>query len=156
MDVRIARPYNAYGPRDDFDPATSHVIPALIRRVVSGENPLVVWGDGTATRSFLYATDFARGLMAVAERSPQVEAINIGAHEETSIREIAEMIVRLSGSGIQIVFDPSKPGGQPRRKCDTRLARELVGFEAEMPLAEGLQRTIDWYRQHILKARPVA
>jgi GDP-L-fucose synthase len=147
MDVRIARPYNAYGPRDNFDPATSHVIPALIRRVLTGENPLVVWGDGTATRSFLYVSDFARGLTAVAERSPQVEAINVGSDEETSVRTLAELIVELSGRQVEIVFDTAKPGGQPRRTCDTSLAKRLLGFEAEVPLREGVRRTMEWYRR---------
>lgn len=145
MDVRIARPYNAYGPRDNFDPETSHVIPALIRRVLT-ENPVVVWGDGTASRSFLYATDFARGLLAVAERSPRVEAINIGADEETTVRDLVALIVKLSGRSVDVRFDDSKPGGQPRRRCDTRTAEQLLGFRAQVPLAEGLQRTIEWYR----------
>jgi GDP-L-fucose synthase len=146
MEIRIARPYNAYGPRDNFDPATSHVIPALIRRVFSGEDPMVVWGDGTATRSFLYVGDFARGLMAVVEHSPRVEAVNIGADEEVSVRDLAELIVKLSGRSVKLEFDASKPGGQPRRRCDTALAERLLGFRARVPLAEGLRRTIDWYR----------
>lgn len=150
MEIRIARPYNAYGPRDKFDPTTSHVIPALIRRVHSGENPVVVWGAGTASRSFLYASDFARGLMAVAERSPQVEAINIGADEEVSIRELAELIVKLSGRSVRLEFDASKPEGQPRRRCDTALAESLLGFRTQVPLAEGLSRTIEWYRTHVV------
>ena len=151
MKIRIARPYNCYGPRDNFDPASSHVIPALIRRLMSGENPLVVWGDGSASRSFLYVTDFARGLMAVAERSPQVEAINIGADEETTIKELAETLVRLSGMRTEIVFDPSKPAGQPRRRCDTRLAERLLGFRAEVSLEEGLAKTIAWYRENVMQ-----
>ena len=151
MKIRIARPYNCYGPRDNSDPASNHVIPALIRRLMSGDNPLVVWGDGSASRSFLYVTDFARGLMAVAERSPQVEAINIGADEETTIKELAETLVRLSGMGTEIVFDPSKPAGQPRRRCDTRLAERLLGFRAEVSLEEGLAKTIAWYRENVMQ-----
>jgi GDP-L-fucose synthase len=151
MKIRIARPYNCYGPRDNFDPASSHVIPALIRRLMSGENPLVVWGDGSASRSFLYVTDFARGLMAVAERSPQVEAINIGADEETTIKELAETLVRLSGMPTEIVFDHSKPAGQPRRRCDTRLAERLLGFRAKVSLEEGLAKTIAWYRENVMQ-----
>lgn len=149
MKIRVARPYNGYGPRDNFDPSSSHVIPALVRRVMSGEDPLVVWGDGSTTRSFFYATDFARGLMAVAEKSPRVEAVNLGADEEVSIGDLARLIVRLSGRTVKLVFDPSKPAGQPRRKCDTRLAEKLLGFRAAVPLEEGLSRTIEWYRQHI-------
>ncbi len=149
MKVRIARPYNAYGPRDNFDPASSHVIPALIHRVMQGENPLVVWGDGSASRSFLYVTDFARGLMAVAEKSPQVPAINVGASEEITMRQLAEMLVRLSGKETEIHFDTSKPAGQPRRCCDTRLAERLLGFRAEVPLEVGLKQTLTWYSQHV-------
>jgi len=147
MHVRIARPYNAYGPRDNFHPASSHVIPALIRRVLAGENPLTVWGDGSATRSFLYVTDFARGLMAVVEKSPQVSAINIGAAEETTIRDLAHTIVRLSGKNVDLVFDASKPGGQPRRNCHTTLAERVLGFRAQVSLEEGLRRTTAWYVQ---------
>jgi GDP-L-fucose synthase len=150
MSVRIARPYNCYGPRDDFDPASSHVIAALVRRVLEGEDPLVVWGDGSASRSFLYVTDFARGLIAVAEHSPRVEAINIGADEETTIRELAGLIVRLSGRDTQIRFDPSKPAGQPRRRCDTRLAEKLLGFRTGVSLEQGLAWTIDYYREDLL------
>jgi GDP-L-fucose synthase len=146
MNFCIARPYNAYGPRDNFAPESSHVIPALIRRVEAGEDPLVVWGDGTGTRSFLYVTDFARGLMLVAEKSPQVGAINIGARDETSVRELAETIVELSGRSVRIEFDARKPAGQPRRCCDTSLAERLLGFRATVSLREGLARTIAWYR----------
>lgn len=148
MNICIARPYNAYGPRDNFDPKSSHVIPALIRRVEMGENPLVVWGDGTVSRSFLYVTDFARGLMLVAEKSPQVSAINIGAREETTIRELARTIVEVSGRSVRLEFDASKPAGQPRRCCDTSLAEHLLNFEAKISLRDGLAETIAWYQKH--------
>jgi GDP-L-fucose synthase len=150
MEVRVARPYNAYGPRDHFDASSSHVIPALIRRVVAGENPLVVWGDGSATRSFLYVTDFARGLMAVAERAPDAGPINIGNDDEITVKELAQMIVEEAGASLRLVFDSSRPSGQPRRACDTRKARQTLGFRAETPLREGLRRTIAWYRAHRL------
>lgn len=156
MTLRIARPYNAYGPRDNFDPASSHVIPSLVRRVLSGESPLTVWGDGTATRSFLYVEDFARGLMAVAERSPQVGAVNLGTDEEVSIRELATLIVELAGVPVELAFDASRPGGQPRRACDTRLAETLLGFRATTSLREGLTRTIEWYRATLEAAPPPA
>jgi len=145
MKVRIARPYNAYGPRDNFDPSSSHVIPALIKRIMGGESPLRVWGDGTSSRSFLFVTDFARGLMAVAEQSPQVAAINIGNPEETTMRELAETLVRLSGKPVEIQFDASKPAGQPRRRCDTQLAERLLTFRPQVSLQDGLTRTLDWY-----------
>ena len=146
MDVCIARPYNAFGPRDNFDPASSHVIPALVRRAIAGESPFVVWGSPEVTRSFIYATDFARGLMAVAERSPQVGAINIGSDEETSIGRLASLVVAACGLKVDIVFDSSKPTGQMRRSCDTRLAARLLGFRAEVSLEAGLARTVEWYR----------
>ncbi len=149
MHVRVARPYNAYGPRDNFDPESSHVIPALIRRVFEAEGELVVWGDGSASRSFLYVSDFARGLMEVAEKSPQVEAINIGADEETTIAETAQMIIELSGRELEIHFDPTKPKGQPRRHCDTSLSEELIGYRAAVPLREGLRRSIDYFLEHV-------
>ncbi|MBX3237197.1 MAG: NAD-dependent epimerase/dehydratase family protein [Nitrospiraceae bacterium] len=144
--VRVARPFNAYGPRDNFDQASSHVIPALIRRVEAGENPLSVWGDGSATRSFLYVTDFARGLMAVAEHASDPAPINIGSDEEVSMAELAHMVVEESGRNMSIRFDASKPAGQPRRACDTTKASRLLGFRAEVPLRQGLRRTFEWYR----------
>jgi GDP-L-fucose synthase len=146
LDACVARPVNAYGPRDNFDPQTSHVIPSLIRRVLGGENPLRVWGDGTATRSFLYVDDFVRGLMLVAERVRRPEAINIATDEEISVGDLARLVVDLTGQRTTIEFDPSKPSGQPRRLCDTTLARHDLGFKAEVRLENGLARTIAWYR----------
>jgi len=149
--VAIARPYNAYGPRDNFDPSSSHVIPALIRRIVGGENPLIVWGDGSQSRSFLYVTDFARGLMEVAEKYAVGDAVNIGSDEEVTIADLSRMIVELSGTDASIEFDTSKPMGQPRRKCDTAKAKANVGYESKVPLREGLAKTIDWYRGECLQ-----
>lgn len=146
MQVAIARPYNAYGPRDHFDPERSHVVAALIRRMCGDEDPVVVWGDGKPSRAFLYVDDFARGLIAVAERYPKADPVNIGADEEVTIGDLARRILRLSGSKAALRFDPSKPSGQPRRNCDTRKARKLVGFKAAVSLEDGLRRTIDWYR----------
>ncbi len=148
MKIAIARPYNAYGPRDHFDPKVSHVIAALVKRVCDGESPLTVWGDGRPTRAFLYVDDFARGLIEVAERYPKADPVNLGTAEEVSIRDLAGRILRLAGSKAKLRFDPSKPAGQPRRSCDTRKARRLIGFKAEVPLNEGLRRTIEWYRAH--------
>jgi GDP-L-fucose synthase len=149
LNVQLARPYNAYGPRDNFEESSSHVIPALVRRVVRGDDPLTVWGDGTATRSFLYVTDFARGLMAVAERSGDAMAINIGSDEEISMADLARMIVEEAGQPLRIVFDPSRPTGQPRRACDTTMARRLLGYRAVIPLREGIRRTLEWYRSQV-------
>jgi GDP-L-fucose synthase len=148
MEVAIARPYNAYGPRDHFDPERSHVIAALVKRICDGENPVKVWGDGSATRSFLYVDDFARGLLEVAEKYPKADPLNVGADDEISVRELAEMIVRLSGSRAKLVFDLLKPAGQPRRRCDVTKTKKTIGFQARVALPEGLARTIEWYREH--------
>ena len=147
LEVSIVRPYNGYGPRDNFDPETSHVIPALIKRVVGGEDPVVVWGDGSSTRSFLYVEDFARGLLEACEKYPVADPVNIGSDEEISIKDLVKLIIEISGSKAGIRFDRSKPNGQPRRNCDTRKAREKIGFVAKVSLREGLKRTIEWYKK---------
>jgi len=148
MEIAIARPYNAYGPRDHFDPKLSHVIAALVKRVCDGENPVQVWGDGKTTRSFLYVEDFARGLLDVAEKYPKADPLNIGADDEISVGGLAALIVRLAGTGAKLTFDPSKPSGQPRRRCDVRKAAKAIGFKARVALPEGLAKTIAWYRAH--------
>lgn len=146
--VAIARPYNCYGPRDHFDAEHSHVIAALIRRVMGGESPVCVWGDGTQTRAFLYVEDFARGVLEVTERYAECDPVNLGADEEVSIKDLIRMILELSGSKAEVEFDTSKPSGQPRRNCDTTKAREKVGFTARVSLREGLRRTIEWYQKN--------
>lgn len=146
MKVAIARPYNCYGPRDHFDPELSHVVAALIRRVLEGENPVRVWGNGSQTRAFLYVEDFARGLLAVTERYAECDAVNLGSDEEVGVGELVRLILRLAGSKAKVRFDPAEPSGQPRRNCDTRKARDKVGFEARVGLEEGLRRTIEWCR----------
>jgi GDP-L-fucose synthase len=148
MSVAIARPYNAYGPRDHFDPARSHVIAALVKRVCDGESPLEVWGDGKTTRSFLYVEDFARGLLEVAEKYARADPLNIGADDEISVKDLAELILRLAGSRAELIFDPSKPSGQPRRHCDVTKAKKAIGYQARVGLPEGLAKTIEWYRAH--------
>lgn len=151
MKIAIARPYNTYGPRDHFDPQISHAIPALIKRIFDGENPLVVWGDGEQSRAFLYVKDLARGLVETTEKYPLCDPVNIGTHEEIKIKDIVALIVRLSDKNPEIVFDTSKPAGQPRRNCDTRKAKEEVGFEARVGLEEGLMQTIQWYKNEFEK-----
>jgi len=146
LEVSIVRPYNGYGPRDNFDPETSHVIPALIKRVVGGEDPVVVWGDGSSTRSFLYVEDFARGLLEACEKYPVADPVNIGSDEEISIKDLVKLIIEISGSQANVTFDSSKPNGQPRRNCDTSKAREKIGFVAKVSLREGLKKTIEWYK----------
>ncbi len=144
--VAIARPYNAYGPRDHYDSQDAHVIATLIRRVAGGENPILVWGDGSQRRSFLYVEDAARGLLDAAERYAEADPINLGTQEEVTIRELAGTILRLAGSKAKLRFDPSKPSGQPRRNCDSSKARALAGFEPRVGLEEGLRRSIEWYK----------
>lgn len=146
--VAIVRPYNIYGPRDDFDWETSHVIPALIRKTVEGQDPLVVWGDGSQTRSFLYVEDCVDGLVRALERYPECDPVNIGTDEEVTIGNLVRTVHELCGSQARIEFDTTRPSGQPRRNGNFLLAREKLGFVARVPLREGLARTIAWYREH--------
>jgi GDP-L-fucose synthase len=143
-------PVNLYGPGDNFDPESSHVIPALIRKCLEaidrGEPEIVCWGDGTPTREFLYVEDCAEAIVLAAERYDGAEPVNIGAGFEISIKELVEVIVELTGFRGQIVWDPNKPNGQPRRCLDTSRAWEWFGFRAKTGFREGLQRTIEWYR----------
>ncbi len=143
-------PANLYGPRDNFDLDSSHVIPALIRKMVEGEDEVVLWGDGSPTREFLYVEDCADGLVRAAELYDRPEPVNLGTGVETSIRDLAETIAELTGFSGEIRWDTSMPNGQPRRSLDASKAEQLFGFRAETPLREGLERTIAWYRE----ARP--
>ena len=142
-------PVNLYGPRDNFDPASSHVIPALIKKCVdaieSGEDHIDCWGTGKASREFIYAADAAEGILLATEHYDGVEPINIGAGFEITIKELAEKIVKLTGFGGEIRWDSSKPDGQPRRRLDTSKAKEYFGFAAKTSFDEGLKATVDWY-----------
>jgi GDP-L-fucose synthase len=146
LKTAIARPYNCYGPRDHFDPEIAHVIPSLLRRVFSGEDPLRVWGDGTQSRSFLYVEDFARGLLDATERYAVGEPVNLGTSEEVTIARLVELVLEATGSKARVVYDRSKPAGQPRRNCDAALAREKLAFAPRVDLREGLRRTVEWIR----------
>ncbi len=144
-------PVNLYGPGDNFDPKSSHVIPALIRKCIEaveeGKNEVVVWGDGSPTREFLYMEDAAEGILLAAEKYNRSEPVNLGSGFEISIRDLAELIAEYTGFDGELVWDTSKPNGQPRRALDTTKAREYFGFEAETPLKEGLKKMIKWYRE---------
>jgi GDP-L-fucose synthase len=144
-------PVNLYGPRDNFNLETSHVIPALIRKCLEareqGEEQVIVWGDGSPTREFLYVEDAAEGILLAAERYDGREPVNLGSGNEISIRNLVELIANLSGYQGELVWDTSKPNGQPRRALDTNRAWEYFGFRAQMPFEEGLRRTIEWYRE---------
>lgn len=143
-------PTNLYGPRDNFDPASSHVIPALIRKCIEaterGDHEIVAWGDGSPTREFLYVEDAAEGIVLAAERYESSEPVNIGSSFEISIKDLTETIASLCGFSGRITWDTSKPNGQPRRKLDTSRARQEFGFVAHTTFEEGLRQTIDWYR----------
>ena len=144
-------PVNLYGPRDNFDVNTSHVIPALIRKCVNavenGDSQVVLWGTGQATREFLYADDCARAILLAAEHYNSQDAVNVGAGFEISIRDLSRLIAGLTGFRGEFVWDSTKPGGQPRRRLDTTRATETFGFVAGIPFEEGLRRTIEWYRE---------
>ncbi len=144
-------PANLYGPRDNFDLETSHVIPAMIRKFVAAKEtggPVVLWGDGTPTREFLYAADAAEAIVEATEKYDGPEPVNIGTGEEISIRRLAETVARMVGYTGDIVWDTTKPNGQPRRKLDTSRAKAYFGWEAKTPFDEGLRATIDWFLAH--------
>lgn len=144
-------PVNLYGPGDNFDPRSSHVIPALIKKCVdaveNGDEEIVVWGDGSPTREFLYVEDAAEGILLATERYNKPEPVNLGSAWEISIRDLVTLIAREVGFQGRIVWDTTKPNGQPRRKLDTSRAEQEFGFRAQTPFAEGLRRTVAWYRR---------
>lgn len=150
-------PVNLYGPGDNFDPRSSHVIPALIRKCVDavdgGDQRIEVWGDGTPTREFLYVDDAAEGILLAAERYDSSDPVNLGSGHEISIIDLVHQIATEVGFTGQIVFDPSKPNGQPRRQLDVRRAAERFGFRASTPFDEGLKKTVDWYRTNARERR---
>ena len=143
-------PVNLYGPGDNFDLHSSHVIPALIRKCLeakqAGAPSIEVWGTGTPTREFLYVDDAARGIMLGAERYDKADPVNLGSSAEISISDLVKLIAELTGFGGGIVFDPTKPDGQPRRKLNVERAKREFGFVSETPFRVGLQRTIEWFR----------
>ena len=143
---------NMYGPWDNFDLESSHVIPAMMRKFLaakeSGASKVTLWGDGSPTREFIYVTDAAEAVVKATERYDSPDPVNIGSATEASIRELATTIGAMVGFEGEIVWDTSKPNGQPRRKLDVSKAKERFGFEATMPLREGLERTYRWYLDH--------
>jgi GDP-L-fucose synthase len=143
-------PPGLYGPRDNFDLATSHVIQALIRKMVEAqerdENEIVLWGDGSPTREFLYVEDCVDAIFLALDRYDAPEPVNIGSGEEISIRDLAGLVAELTGYDGEIVWDTSKPNGYPRRKLDTSRAERLFGFRARTPLRQGIARTVEWYQ----------
>jgi GDP-L-fucose synthase len=148
-------PVNLFGARDNFDPQSSHVIPALIRKCVEamrrGEDHITCWGTGAATREFLHADDCARGILLATEKYDKSEPVNLGAGFEISIKDLAERIVALTGFKGRLVWDASQPDGQPRRRLDTSRAEREFGFRARIEFDEGLKQTIEWYRNQTLR-----
>jgi GDP-L-fucose synthase len=146
-------PTNLYGPGDNFDPASSHVIPALIRKCVEaqarGDRQIVAWGTGAPTREFLYVDDAAHGILLATEQYDKPEPVNLGSHTEISIKDLTELIARLSGFQGQVIWDASKPDGQPRRSLDTRRALAEFGFRSTTSFETGLDRTIKWYLDNV-------
>ena len=144
-------PVNLYGPRDNFNLETSHVIPALVRKCIEaqvrGDKEVILWGDGSPTREFLYAGDAADGILTATEFYNGSDPVNIGSGQEISIKDLAEMISRLTDFEGKLVWDTTKPNGQPRRGLDTSRAFEYFGWQARTPFEEGLRQTITWYRQ---------
>jgi GDP-L-fucose synthase len=148
----VVFPVNLYGPRDNFDYHTSHVIPAMIRKIedaiVAHKEEVVLWGDGSPTREFLYVEDAADGIVAAAERYDESDPINLGSGQEIAIKTLAELIGRLMGYRGKFVWDTSKPNGQPRRALDVSRAKERLGWTAATGFEEGLHKTIQWWREH--------
>ncbi len=146
-------PVNLYGPGDNFDPRSSHVIPALIRRCeearLAGAESITCWGTGRASREFLYVEDCAEAIARATERYDAPEPVNVGSGREITIRELTERIAALTGFTGALLWDERQPDGQPRRRVDTSRARDRFGFEATTPLDDGLRRTIDWFRDHV-------
>jgi GDP-L-fucose synthase len=149
-------PVNLYGPGDNFDTSSSHVIPALIRKALeakqAGQHELVVWGDGSPTREFLYVDDAAAGIVLATERYNDSAPVNLGSCHEIAIRDLAELIARLTGFEGRVIWDATKPNGQPRRKLDVTFARDQFGFEAETSFEDGLRKTIARYRETMAQA----
>ena len=145
-------PVNLYGPGDNFNPESSHVIPALIKKCVdavdAGDDSIEVWGTGKATREFIYAADAAEGILLASEKYDESEPVNIGAGFEISIKDLVGKIVQITGFKGEVIWNTSQPDGQPRRMLDTSRAKAEFGFQAEMGFDEGLKRTADWYREN--------
>jgi GDP-L-fucose synthase len=156
MNVIFLLPVNLYGPKDNFDLESSHVIPALIRKFVEangrGEKEVVVWGTGQASREFLYVEDAAEAVILATEKYNKAEPVNLGTGKEITIKDLVTLIAKLTNFDGQIVWNTSKPDGQPRRFLDTSRAKQEFGFEAKTSFVEGLQKTIEWYRKNMLKS----
>ncbi|MBI4993287.1 NAD-dependent epimerase/dehydratase family protein [Candidatus Wolfebacteria bacterium] len=147
LNSAVILPNNAYGPGDNFDPENSHVIPSLIRKCLEKQMPLIVWGDGTPTRDFLYVEDFAEGAILAAEKMNYEDgSVNLGSGTETSVKELVAAIMELTEYKGEAIYDHSKPGGQPKRSVNIEKAQKILGFEPRHSLKKGLKETIEWYK----------
>ena len=157
MEVAVVRPFNAYGPRDYYDEATSHVIPALIKKVMDGEDPVAVWGSGNQSRVFVHARDFAKGIQLVTEMYPAADPVNIGHDHEVSIKDLLKKIIEMTGAKPNVFYDANRPEGYARRAADTtKLKRVTGGFVPRVTLEEGLAEMIEWYRAQQAAGTPIA
>lgn len=151
-------PVNLYGPRDNFDLISSHVIPAMIRKFLEAkdreEAVVTLWGDGSPTREFLYVGDAADGVLAASDRYTGQEPVNLGSGDEISIRDLAELVALETGYSGRIVWDTSQPNGQPRRKLDTQRALDYFGWKSSTPLSEGIRKTVAWYEEERAREKP--
>lgn len=143
--ILIGRPFNAYGPRDHFDQATSHVIPAIMKRVMDGDDPVIIWGSGNQSRAFVHAQDTARGMMLITEKAPAGMPINIGHDREVTIKELFSLICKVIGKFPKVFYDTSKPDGYPHRSADTYLLRKTTGFVPSIELEEGIRQMHQWF-----------
>ena len=145
IEVVIGRPFNAYGPRDHFDEGTSHVVPAIMKRVIDGHDPVVIWGTGNQSRAFVHARDTARGMMLLAEKAPAAQAINIGHDQEVTMKELFAVICKVTGRHPKVFYDTSKPDGYARRSADTTLLKKYTGFVPSTSLEEGVREMYEWF-----------
>lgn len=149
MEIAMVRPFNAYGLRDHFDEATSHVIPALIKRTLDGDDPVVIWGTGNQSRVFIHAKDVALGMKIVTEKYAKADPVNIGHDNEITIKELIALILKITGRKPRVVFDTSRPDGYPCRAADTTKLKQITGgWVPDTPLEEGIKEIVEWFREH--------
>ncbi len=153
MKIAIARPNNAYGPGDTWDGDKSHVIPALIKRVLDDENPVVAWGSGKQSRAFVHVNDITRAFMLLIEHYACADPVNVGHERETSIADLLRLICHLTGRSPEFRFDPTKPEGAPRKSLSSEKLRRVTGYDPDTPLEQGLKAMVDWYAAHFTLAR---
>lgn len=147
MKIGIVRPFNTYGPRDNFHPRTSHAIAALIRKAEERQNPFRIWGDGQSIRDFVFVTDTARGMMAVLEKYPKADPVNVATGRKISILDLTNLILKICGHKAHMVFEKDKPSGQKSRYGSIEKAERLLGFKTQVSLEQGLERTVKWFRE---------